>query len=93
MFISSITSTSFRDNRIVKQSDWGKWSIIVEKALNSQNMAIFSNDYEHFQHGPEFICQVKNIMKVANIFLTDFEISSYHQFGPQHCQCLEPQLL
>ena len=64
MFISSITSPSFRNSRIVEQSDWGKWSI-VEKALNSQNMAIFSNDYEHFQHGAEFKCQVKNIMKVA----------------------------
>ena len=31
---------------------------LMRKVLNEPDNAIFSNDYEHFQNGPEFACKV-----------------------------------
>ena len=31
---------------------------LMRKVLTEPDNAIFSNDYEHFQNGPEFACKV-----------------------------------
>ena len=57
LFLESITSKSFMKNHVIEPQAMTK-AKLMRKVLNEPDNAIFSNDYEHFQNGPEFACKV-----------------------------------
>ena len=52
---------------------------LMRKVLNEPDNAIFSNDYEHFQNGPEFACKVlqrvkKDFQQILRFLLFQFQL-------------------